>query len=124
MEKTTPSIQEKICAIQTALLRYSHNGKTVSLPVRIAVGENDLLNCVVSENIPRQKLVNKNVTLIQKDFDNYLYIGGRISGAAQKSALVLSIDITKACWYIRKSKGSVTWLQEKTIYLPSMNIAS
>lgn len=124
MERTTPSIQEKISAIQSALLRYSHNGKTVSLPVRIAIEKNDCLNCVITEDIPLQKLVNKTVTLIQKDYNNYLYIGGRIARTVLKNSLVLSIDITKACWFIRKSKGSVTWLQEKTIYLPQMNIAS
>lgn len=124
MEKTRPNIREKIGAIQVGLLRYSHKGKKLSLPVRIAVEENDSLNCVIADELPPQKLLNKNITLIQKDHDNYLYIGGRISREVQRNRLVLSIDITKACWFIRKSKGSVTWLQEKYIYMPAMDLAS
>lgn len=126
MEKTRPDIQQKIGSIQVGLLRYSHKGKKLSLPVRISVEENDSLHCIIND-LPCQKLLNKNVTLIQRDRENYLYIGGRISREVQKNALVLSVDITKACWFIRKSKGSVTWLQEKCVYLPempAMNMAS
>lgn len=126
MEKARPDIQQKIGAIQVGLLRYSHKGKKMSIPVRIAVEQQDSLHCVISD-LPSQTLLNKNVTLIQRDRENYLYIGGRISQEIQKTALVLSVNITKACWFIRKSKGSVTWLQEKCVYLPegtSMNMAS
>jgi len=112
------SIHEKICSIQLALLRYKQDGKQMTLHVRIAVDEEDRISCVASDDLPVHKLLNKNVVLIQKDRENYLYIGGRIIRESKKNKLLLSIDIKKACWYIRKSKGSVTWLQEKCQYVP------
>lgn len=118
MEKTTLNIQEKIGAIQLGLLRYKHNGKKITLSVKIAVNENNSLS-IISDEAPVQKLVNKNVTLIQKDNENYMYIGGRISKHAQKDTSLLSVDITKACWYVRQTEGSVTWLQEKCVYMPA-----
>jgi hypothetical protein len=125
MDATIHNIQQKIDAIQNGLLRYRYNGKTVSLHVKIAVNDGDTLNCIVSGELPMQTLLNKNVTLIQKDHENYMYIGGRITNQAQKNTLILSIDIKKACWFIRKRKGSVTWLQEKCVYMPQeMNLAS
>ncbi|MEO5563194.1 MAG: hypothetical protein ABIR18_07165 [Chitinophagaceae bacterium] len=124
MTQTLPNIHEKIGSIQLGLLRYKQGGKQMTLQVKMAIDENDVINCVVADNLSLDKLVNKNVVLIQKDHDNYMYIGGRISNGAQKNKLILSVDIKKACWYIRKSKGSVTWLQEKCVYLPQMNIAS
>lgn len=116
-------IHEKICSIQNALLRYKHDGKQMTLHVKITVDENDRINCIASENLPSYKLINKQVVLIQKDHENYMYIGGRISRQAQKNNLLLSIEIKKACWYIRKFRGSVSYLQEKCLYLPDMKIA-
>lgn len=112
------SIHEKICSIQVALLRYRQDGKQVTLHVKIAVDEEDKISCVVAEDLPAYKLLNKNVILIQKDRDNYMYIGGRITRESKKNRLLLSIEIKKACWFILKSKGSVTWLQEKCQYVP------
>jgi hypothetical protein len=117
------SIHEKICSIQLALLRYKHEGKQMTLHVKITVDENDRINCIASEDLPSHKLVNKHVVLIQKDHDNYMYIGGRVTRQAQQTKLLLSIDIKKACWYIRKFKGSVSYLQEKCLYLPEMKVA-
>jgi hypothetical protein len=112
------SIQEKICSIQLALLRYKQEGKQMTHQVKIAVDEEDKISCIVSGDLPAHKLLNKNVVLIQKDRENYMYIGGRITRESKKNKLLLSIEIKKACWYIRKSKGSVTWLQEKCQYVP------
>jgi hypothetical protein len=116
------SIQEKICSIQLALLRYKQDQKQMTLHVKIAVDEEDKISCIVSDDLPLHKLLNKNVVLIQKDRENYMYIGGRITRESKKNKLLLSIEIKKACWYIRKSKGSVSWLQEKCQYVP-MKIA-
>jgi hypothetical protein len=117
------TIHEKICSIQLALLRYKHDGKQMTLHVNIAVDENDSICCLVPENLPSHKLLNKQVALIQKDRENYVYIGGRITREAQKNKLLLSIEIRKACWYVRKFKGSVSYLQEKCLYLPHMSVA-
>jgi hypothetical protein len=124
METTQHIIHEKISAIQVGLLRCKHKGEKISIPVKIAVGDNDILNCLVMDDIPAKKLLNKEVTLIQRDHGNYLYIGGRICQEVKTKKLILSLDITKACWFIRKSKGSVTWLQEKCVYMPEMKMAS
>ncbi len=126
MKTTAYTIQDKIDSIQVGLLRYKVNGKQVTRQVRITIGtdDQDTLSCVILDELPSQKLLNKNVTLIQKDQDNYMYIGGRISNEIHKNKLILSVDIKKACWYIRKSKGSVSWLQEKCVYLPMMEVAS
>jgi hypothetical protein len=90
----------------------------MTLHVKIAVYEEDKISCIVSDDLPVHKLMNKNVILIQKDRENYMYIGGRITRESKKNKLLLSIEIKKACWYIRKSKGSVSWLQEKCQYVP------
>jgi hypothetical protein len=116
-------IHEKICSIQLALLRYRHEGKQMTLHVKITIDEYDRINCLVSDGLPSHRHLNKNVVLIQKDRENYMYIGGKISRESQKNKLLLSITIKKACWYIRKSKGSITWLQEKCHYVPEMRVA-
>jgi hypothetical protein len=120
------NIQEKIDSLQNALLRFKHNGKKVSLCVKVTVNEDDSLNCLlVSDDLPFQKLSNKDVTLIQRDHENYMYIGGRIAQKAKANKMILSIDIQKASWFIRRSKGSVTWLQEKCVYMPEqLDLAS
>jgi hypothetical protein len=119
-----PDIYEKISSIQLALLRYKQNGKKITIPVRITVNDDNSLNCVAWDSQPSEKLIDKNVTLIQKDHENYMYIGGRISKEVKKNKTILSISVKKASWFIRKSKGAVTWLQEKCTHLPEMKLAS
>src|SRR5689334_13047514 len=117
MNVPVPNIQSKIDALQNALLQFMHNGKKVSVCVKVTVDNESSLNCIIAtEDVPLQKLINKSVTLIQRDRENYVYIGGRIAQKAKTDRLILSIDIDKASWFIRKSKGSVTWLQEKCVY--------
>jgi hypothetical protein len=125
MEKTQHIIHKKIGAIQIGLLRCKHRGEKISVPVKIAVGDNNTLNCVaVVDDLPVKRLLHKDVTLIQRDHNNYLYIGGRISQEVKNGKIIFSLDVSKACWFERKSKGSVTWLQEKCVYMPEMKMAS
>jgi hypothetical protein len=125
METTPHIIREKINAIQVGLLRCTHKGEKISVPVKIVIGDNNQLNCVATlDQVPAKKLLYKDVTLIQKDRNNYLYIGGRINHEVRNKTIIFSMDITKASWFIRKSKGSVTWLQEKCVYMPQMHMAS
>jgi hypothetical protein len=32
------------------------------------------------------------------------------------SKRILSVEITKACWFVKRSRGNVSWLQQKYIY--------
>jgi hypothetical protein len=119
METTPHIIHEKINAIQNGLLRCNYKGEKISVPVKIVICDNNQVNCIATlDNVPARKLLNKDVTLIQKDRNNYLYIGGRINKEVRNKTIVFSLDISKACWFIRKSKGSVTWLQEMCVYEP------
>lgn len=118
MGNIQPEIYQKISSIQLGLLQFRRNGKKITLHVKIAASEGNSLSCVVTSDLPAHKLLNKSITLIQKDHDNYMHIGGRISKEVRKNTLILSVDLTKACWFIRKRKGSAIWLQEKYIYLP------
>lgn len=124
MENIQPDLYQKISAIQLALLQYNHQGKKVSVQVRIVADDNDSLHCVVSDETAARKMLHKNVTLIQKDKENYMYVAGHIAQEVQSNKRILSINIKKACWFIRKSKGSVSWLQEKCVHLPQMKVAS
>jgi hypothetical protein len=125
MRKNLLNIQEKIDMIQSGLLRFGEEGKTVTLHVKVSVHDGDILHCVVvSDQMPEVNLFKKKVTLIQKDRENYMYIDGQVTAEAQKSALYLAVDIKKACWFVRKSRGNVTWLQEKCVYFPQVKMAS
>jgi hypothetical protein len=116
MNKKLQEIQQKIGYIQFGLLRVHDAGKKTTLQVKATSNEDNSLNCVITDDSPKRKLLNKNVNLIQKYQNDYLYITGRISDEANNKGRVLSIHILKACWFVRRSKGSVSWLQEKYMY--------
>jgi hypothetical protein len=119
-----PDIYGKIGSIQLGLLRYRKNGKNITVRVRITVNEDNSLYCVAWDDQPVDKLMHKHVTLIQKDSENYMYIGGRISKEVKNNKLILSVDVKKASWFVRQSRGSVSWLQEKCTHLPELKLAS
>lgn len=110
------NIQEKINLIQFALLRFRLKDKLVTLHVKAVANGDDSLNCVLTEDDALQRLVNKRVRVVQKYKDDYIYISGRVSAEVKNNRRILSIVINRACWFERRSKGSVTWLHEKYIY--------
>jgi len=116
MNKKLDLINQKIGDIQFGLLRFSNKGAQKSMQVRTAVADDHLLNCIIINDSPGTRLLNRNVSLIQKNHDDYLYISGRISGEVQNTSKIISLYIKKACWFTLKKKGNVTWLQEKYIY--------
>ena len=116
MKKPLHIIHEKIGAIETGLLRYRHNDAKISIPARIATISNELLHCTISEDLPSLRLLNKNITLVQKDKDNYMYVDGRISKIVKDKETILYIDVRKAFWFIRRRKGNVISLHEKYYY--------
>jgi hypothetical protein len=109
-------IQQKIDSIQFGLLRLRDDEAHNTWQVKTTTNEDNSLNCIITDDSPRRKLVNKNVNLIQKYHDDYLYITGTVDEEVNTKSKILSIRILKACWFVRKSKGGVSWLQEKYIY--------
>ncbi len=115
MNKKLHYINQKIDAIQFALLRYHDKEDRVTMHVKAKTND-DTLICTTAGNTDLKKLVNKKVNLIQKSEDDYLYISGEVKERSDKNKKTLFISIVKACWFIRKSRGTLSWLQEKHIY--------
>jgi hypothetical protein len=110
-------IHKKIDEIKVGLLRFPDHDTQVSLHVRVkSNGSSDSIDCFIGDNADMKKLINGPVTLIQKSDNNYLYISGEIERLAHKNNKIFPIRILRACWFVLKWKGSVSWLQEKYIY--------
>ena len=116
MDKKLHNIQQKIGAIQFGLLRFQDKRSQAAWMVKTTANEDNSLNCVITDDLPKRKLLNKNVNLIQKSHEDYLYISGMVSDEVNKKSKILSIRILNACGFVRRSRGSVSWLQEKYIY--------
>jgi hypothetical protein len=113
--KNLSLIKQRIGDIQCGLLRFEDKNKQVTLQVKVTANEDTSLNCIVT-NEYSQKLVNKNVHLIQKYRDDYLHIAGKVSGEIEKNNRILAVQIERACWFVRQSKGNVSWLRQKCLY--------
>jgi hypothetical protein len=113
--KNLSLIKQRIGDIQCGLLRFEDKNKQITLQVKLTVNEDTSLNCIVT-NEYSQKLVNKNVHLIQKYRDDYLHIAGKISGEIKSNNRILAVQIERACWFVRQSKGNVSWLRQKCLY--------
>ena len=109
-------IRKKIESIPNALLRFSKGADRQTMHVCTSINTDHFMNCIVLGDIGDTKLLNSDVTLIQKNHNDYLYIAGRIDGEVDISTKIVSLRITKACWYTRKKNGSVVWLEEKYFY--------
>jgi hypothetical protein len=117
MNKTLRNIKQRMGAIQFGLLRMRDNNEQVTtLQVKLAENEGAMLSCLVTDTLPRKNLLNQSVNFIQKCHNDYLYIAGKVTDANKDSKKILSVEITKACWFVKKSKGDVSWLQQKYIY--------
>ncbi len=116
MNKKLLHIQQKIDSIQFGLLRLRDEEAHDTWHVKTTTNEDNSLNCIITDELPGRKLVNKEVNLIQKHHDDYLYITGTVNEEVNRKSKILSIRILKACWFVRKSKGGISWLQEKYIY--------
>lgn len=117
MDRKLGLIMQKIVSIQAALIRFrdEKEDKQRSLQVRVAFSSDNLLHCVVTGEIPVKKIKNRTVHLIQKHHDDYFFISGSID-ETQDNSRIVSVDINRACWFVRKKRGDVTWLREKYIY--------
>ena len=110
-------ILEEVISIQVGLLRFRHREKQQNLQVKVAFGSENSLHCIITSDMPaNMKIRGKKIHLIQKYSDNYFFISGYILREVQESTRILSIGIIKASWFVRKRRGSVTWLREKHTY--------
>lgn len=127
MKSALYKILKKVEAVQLGLLRCENNDKRLLLHARAGTDE-ELLNCIVNTDDWDISLLSQHVSLIQKDKQDYLYITCRVKDEIRKdTAAIVSMEILRACWFTRRSKGSVTWLQEKYMYeamQQKMDIAS
>jgi hypothetical protein len=128
MDKKLHFIREKIDAIEFGLLRYQDNEERITMQVKARCNDGIVLECLATPGSAIPDLTNKRVNLIQKSENDYLYISGQVKEKPARNKKAYSISILKACWFVRKSKGTLTWLQEKHVYdiTPSedMSIAS
>ena len=116
MNKELQFIREKIGNIQFGILRCKDHDVQRSWQVKAAPDEDNVLHCIVTGDMTGDDIIDKQVNLIQKYHNDYLYITGTVSAEAKKKVQVLSINIAKACWFVRRSKGATSWLQQKYIY--------
>jgi hypothetical protein len=91
----------------------------VTLQVQATTNEDDAsLNCLIMDTINHPKMINKNIHLIQKYHQDYLYITGKVVMEGNSNNNILHIRIVKAHWFVRRSRGNVSWLKEKYMYEP------
>lgn len=104
-------------SVQAALLRFHNEKGQQTLQVKVAFPTGNSLYCLAPDEIPGEiKVADTPVHLVQKYKDDYFFISGYISGEKADNPRILSIVITKATWFVRKSRGSVSWLREKHTY--------
>ena len=118
MNNSLHLIQQKIDKLQDGLLRFQDEAEKVTLHVKAATNEDDSFNCIVEGSFDKE-LCNKDVNLIQKSYNDYLYVTGKVSAETKDGAKILSIRITKASWFEKMKKGSVIWLKEKHTFISS-----
>jgi hypothetical protein len=115
--KKLDSILKAVSSIQSGLLKVSNGENRQSYQVRVTSGEDNSLHCVISDDVlPKARIKNKAIHLIQKYHDDYFFITGHVDNIVRNNTRILSIAVNKACWYVRKRRGSVTWFSEKCIY--------
>jgi hypothetical protein len=116
--KSLSLIKKRMGDIQCGLLRFYEKNKHVSLHVKVSAHDDTFLNCIVDNEVAGKKFMNKKVSLIQKYHNDYLHIVGIVCEEIQKGKRILSVQIERACWFVRHSKGNVSWLQQKYQYEP------
>jgi hypothetical protein len=116
MSNTLQKIVRKIEAVQRGLLRVESEDQRLLMQARIGKNE-ELLNCIVDIDGCQLSLLERHVSLIQKDKQDYLHISCKVTDEVRKDAsVIISMEILKACWFTRRTKGSVSWLEQKYMY--------
>ena len=106
MNRTLQKILRKVERVQLGLLRCEAVDQKLLLQARAGATE-DSLNCIVNTESCEGSLLSRNVNLIQKDKEDYLYISCRVKDeVVRNSATIVSMEVLKACWFTRKSNGA------------------
>lgn len=116
MSKTLQLIHQKIETMRHGLLRVREGTEQQRMQVSTSLYDRHHLNCVFKENDSEGELLNREVVLIQRNDNDYLYVTGHIEDEVKKNCKVVSLRIIKACWFTRKKRGRVAWLQQKYMY--------
>ena len=112
MNRKLDIILQRVTSIQAALMRFKDEKGQHSVHVRVAFGNDNSLHCVITGDIPKIKMTKKTGHLIQKYHDDYFFISGSFE-KLQSNSRVITLHITKACWFVRKKRGDLTWFSEK-----------
>ncbi len=115
MKKNLDLIKRKLDNIQAGLLRFRNNDDQVTFQVQAKSVGDDSINCIITSDIDFNKMPDKLVSLVQKSDNDYIYISGEIHQNLGDQKMI-SFKVIRGCWFVRKSKGTLSWLQEKYIY--------
>jgi hypothetical protein len=117
MDHTLQKILRKVDSVQVGLLRAADRNEKHLLQARAAGNGEQFLNCVITKDGPGRPFQFRTVSLIQKDKQDYLYITCRVKELAENpKTVVMSMEVLKASWFTRRSRGSLSWLQQKYHY--------
>jgi hypothetical protein len=116
MSKKLYMIRQKIESIRYGLLRFKEGSTRRTMEVNASATNGSGLSCIIKDEADKLSLLNREVNLVQKNGDDYLYISGLVDDEVKASNKTISLKITKAFWFTRKKKGNAVWLQEKFIY--------
>ena len=117
MSNKLSTILQEVTAVQSGQLRFRHREIQQDIEVKVAFGGERILHCVFTGQVPANlRMRGKKVHLIQRHKDDYLFVAGYIIREVQNTARVISIDITKASWFVQKRRGDVSWLREMHTY--------
>lgn len=116
MDRNLKMILSKVKSVQLGLLRCQKDDQKLLLQTRAGT-LNEQVNCIVDNKSVDVSLLSSNVNLIQKDKDDFLYITCRVTDqVVRNTAIIVSMEVLKASWFTRMTRGSVTWLKEKYTY--------
>lgn len=115
MSRKLDLIRKKIETIRYGLLRFRDGTIRRTMEVKASAVNGSRLSCVLNSPA-HQSLLNREVNLVQKQDDDYLYISAKVDDESQADKKTVSLKIIKAFWFTRQKKGNSEWLEEKFIY--------
>lgn len=106
----------KIETMKHGLLRIKEGSGHFGVQVSTSVYNGQHMHCIFKENETSTPLLNRDVVLIQKNGNNYFYISGLVEEEDQNSFKEVSLKIKTACWFIRRKKGNIVWMEQKCVF--------